>query len=111
MYNCVYLCQCIRVHPSGSVRVAKAVLPAARASYGRVLRPPQRIMSAHRHGHGGGRTAAALRAIEGRSHALPSSKQQLPGTEVTRNGWGTPLHDAPVTVAVTVVRAAEGAAE
>lgn len=105
-----YLCQCVGVQRSGPMRVTEAVLPAARAPDGRVLRPPQRVMSAHRHGHGG-RAAAALWAVEGRSQALPPPQQQLPGTEVTRHRWGAPLHQPPVAVAVAVVGATEGAAE
>ncbi len=108
---CVYLCQRVGVQRSGAMGVTEAVLPAARAPDGRVLWPPQRIMSAHRHGHGGSWAAAALRAVKGRGQALTPSQQQLPGTEVTRHRRGASLHHPPVPVAVAVVRAAEGAAE
>ena len=107
----VYLCQCVGVQRSGSMGVTESMLPAARASDGRVLWPPQRIMAAHRHGHRGGRAAAALRAVERRGQALTPAQQQLPGTEMTRHWWRTSLHHAPVTVAMAVIRAAEGAAE
>lgn len=91
------------------MRVSEAVLPAAGAADGRVLGPPQRVVPAHRHGDGGGRAAAALGAVEGRSQALASAQQQLPGAEVTRHRWRAPLHHA--AVAVVVVGAAERAAE
>lgn len=106
-----YLCQRVGVQRSGSMGVAESMLTAAGAPDGRVFRPPQRIMAAHRHGHGGGRAAAALRAVERRGQTLTPSQQQLPGTEVTRHRWRASLHHPPVPVAVAVVRAAEGAAE
>lgn len=103
-----YLCQRIRVKSSGSMGVSEAVLPAVGASNGRVLRPPQRVVSADRHGHRCG-AAAALWAVQGRSQALTPPQQQLPGAEVTRHRWRAALHHAAVPV--IVVRAAEGAAE
>lgn len=108
---CVYLSQRVGVHGSGAVGVTEAVLPAAGAADGRVLRPPQRVVPAHRHGYGGRRASAALRAVEGRSHSLAPPQQQVPGAEVTRHRGRAPLHHRPVPVAVEVVGAAEGATE
>lgn len=84
------------------------MLPAAGAPNGRVLRLPKRVVSAHRHGHGGG-AAPALWAVEGRGHALTPAQQQVSGAEVTRHWGGAPLHHPPV--AVVIVGAAERAAE
>lgn len=81
------------------------MLPAAGAPNGRVFRLPERIVSAHRHGHCG-RAAPALWAVEGRGHALTPSQQQLSGAEVTCHRGRTPLHHPAV-----VVGAAERAAE
>lgn len=107
----VYLSQCVRVQGPGAVGVTKAMLPTAGAPDGRIFWSPQRIVSAHRHGDGGSRATTALRAIQGWGQALTPSQQQLPGTEVTRHRWRATLHHPAVTVAVTVVGAAEGAAK
>lgn len=107
----VYLCQRVGVQGPGPVGVAETMLPTAGAPDGRVFWSPQRIVSAHRHGDGSGRATAALRAVQGRGQALTPSQQQLPGTEVTRHRRRAPLHHPAVPVAVTVVGAAEGAAE
>lgn len=106
---CVYLCQLVGVKSSGPVGVAEPVLPAARASDGRVLGPSQRVVPAHRHGDGGGGAPAALGAVEGRGQALAPPQQQLPGAEVARHRRRAPLHHA--AVAVAVVGAAEVPAE
>lgn len=88
--------------------VTEAMLPAARASDGRVLCPPQRIVSTYCHGHSGGGAAAALGAVEGWGQALTPSEEELSGTEVTRHRRRASLHHSPIPV---VVRAAEGTAE
>lgn len=111
MCVCVYLSQSVGVQRSGAMGVTEAVLPAAGAPDGRVLRPPQRVVSAHRHGDGGRGATAALGAVQGRGQALAPPQQQLPGAEVTRHRRGAPLHHASVAVAVAVVGAAERAAE
>lgn len=104
----MYLCQHVRVQPSGSMGVTEAMLPAARASDGRILCPSQRIMSTYCHGHSGGGAASALRAVKGWGQALTPSKEELSGTEVTRHWRRAPFHHPPIPI---VIRAAEGAAE